>query len=95
MVERFRLKLHQQSPCYYELIDTQGELETSFGFNITFDDGAKADIITKQLNKQETQIKELNDKLEPLINICIDYNLTLEQLPELIEECIEREGEKI
>ena len=49
MVERFRLKLHQQSPCYYELIDTQGELETNFGFNITFDDGAKADIITKQL----------------------------------------------
>lgn len=89
MVERFRLKLHQQSPCYYELIDTEGELKTSFGFNLTFNDGNKADTITRQLNKQETQIKELNDKLEPLINICIDYNLTLEQLPEMIEEYIE------
>lgn len=89
MVERFQLKLHQQSPCYYELIDNKGELKTFLGFNITFDDGSKADYIVDMLNQQEKKIHELEEQLEPFRNLCIDYNLKLEHLPSIIEEAIE------
>lgn len=61
--EKYTLKLHQCSPCFYELLCDGETIPHNYSW-ITFDDGSLGSEICDLLNKEANEVKILKDLLK-------------------------------
>ena len=58
--EKYTLKLHQCSPCFYELLCDGETIPHNYSW-ITFDDGSLGREICDLLNKEANEVKRMKD----------------------------------